>query len=130
MKIKKIGKINPVAKYSRNKSGAGYHKDKTKYNRKNKMCGGYTGEYEMDDQQQKVELYFEDMTEEEHEQVQFLINQQKQTNSASLWFQLEEEINAVFDKVEARKADLMADDRVSRKTAELVPLTSAYLVCA
>ena len=66
------------------------------------MCGGYTGEPEMDDQQQKVELYFEDMTDEEHEQVQFLINQQKQTNSASLWFQLEEEINAVFDKVDAR----------------------------
>ena len=84
MKIKKIGKINPVAKYSRNKSGAGYHKDKTKY-KKNKMCGGYTGEYEMDDQQQKVELYFEDMK-EEHEQVQFLINQQKQTNSASFGF--------------------------------------------
>ena len=102
MKIKKISKVNPVAKYSRNKSGAGYHKDKTKYNRKNKMCGGYTGEHEMDDQQQKVELYFEDMTDEEHEQVQFLINQQKQTNSASLWFQLEEEINAVFDKIDAR----------------------------
>ena len=103
MKIKKIGKINPVAKHSRNKSGAGYHKDKTKYNRKNKMCGGYTGEYEMEnDPEQKVELYFEDMTDEEHEQVQFLINQQKQTNSASLWFQLEEEINAVFDKIDAR----------------------------
>ena len=66
------------------------------------------------------------MTEEEHEQVQFLINQQKQTNSASLWFQLEEEINAVFDKVEAR---IMADDRVSRKTGTR-STTSAYLVCA
>ena len=43
------------------------------------------------------------MTDDEHEQVEFLINQQKNTNSASLWWQLEEEINRIFDKAEERQ---------------------------
>jgi len=89
----KVTKINPVAKYSRNKSGAGYHKSKKDYNRRAMK----------EDTQERIESFFEDMTDDEHEQVEFLINQQKNTNSASLWWQLEEEINRIFDKAEERQ---------------------------
>jgi hypothetical protein len=34
MKIKKVNKVNPVAKASRHKSGAGAHKSKKDYDRK------------------------------------------------------------------------------------------------
>ena len=34
MKIRKVQRVNPVAKYSKNKSGAGTHKSKKDYDRK------------------------------------------------------------------------------------------------
>lgn len=70
---------NLVAKNSRNKSGAGAHKDKTKYDRKNDMCGGYTGEHE-------------ETTANKIDRLVLLQRMQETTKSPSLWFSYEEEI--------------------------------------
>lgn len=87
MKIKKISKVNPVAKYSRNKSGAGYHKDKTKYNRKNKMCGGYTGEHE-------------ETVAQKLDRLVLLERMQENCKSPSLWFSYEEEIIQIKEELQ------------------------------
>lgn len=86
---------NYVAKYSRNKTGAGYHTSKKDYSRKNKMK-------EIDDQMKWCVDTYEEMTEEEQEHLEQLIHLQEQAKSPSLHQQLEEEIEALFAEVEAR----------------------------
>ena len=86
---------NYVAKYSRNKTGAGYHTSKKDYSRKNKMK-------EIDDQMKWVCDTYDEMTEEEQEVLEQLIYQQENTKSPSLFQQLEEEIEALFEEVESR----------------------------
>jgi len=68
MKIKKISKVNPVAKASRNKSGAGAHKSKKDYDRK-------AGKEELID----------------------LLRQQQEITKGMEWVRLEEEIQELLD---------------------------------
>ena len=86
---------NYVAKHSRHKTGAGYHTSKKDYSRKNKMK-------EIDDQMKWCVDTYDEMTEEEQEVLEQLIYQQETTKSPSLFQQLEEEIEALFEEVEAR----------------------------
>ena len=86
---------NYVAKHSRHKTGAGYHTSKKDYSRKNKMK-------DIDDQMKWCVDTYEEMTEEEQEVLEQLIHQQENTKSASLFQQLEEEIEALFEEVESR----------------------------
>ena len=82
MKIKKVGKVNPVAKYSRNKSGAGAHKSKKDYNRKNKHKEDY-----VESSASKVD------------RLVLLEKMQNNTNSASIWFSYEEEIQKIKEEL-------------------------------
>ncbi len=74
MKIKKISKVNPVAKASRNKSGAGAHKSKKDYDRK-------VGKEELID----------------------LLRQQQEITKGMEWFRLEKEIRELLDEDEDGK---------------------------
>jgi hypothetical protein len=69
MKIKPISKVNPVAKHSRNKSGAGTHKSKKDYDRK-------VGKEEL---------------------IDLLRQQQEATRGPGDWMRLEEEIQSLLD---------------------------------
>ena len=82
MKIKKVGKVNPVAKHSRNKSGAGAHKSKKDYNRKDKH----------------KEFYVESIA-SKVDRLVLLERMQNNTNSASIWFSYEEEIQKIKEEL-------------------------------
>ena len=72
MKIRKVQRVNPVAKASRNKSGAGAHKSKKDYDRK-------VGKEEL---------------------IELLRQQQETLNGISEWTRLEEEIQSLLDSEE------------------------------
>ena len=72
---KKLKLRNPVAKHSRNKSGAGAHKSKKDYSRKEKH----------------KEVFVESVA-SKLDRLILLEKMQNNTNSASIWFQYEEEI--------------------------------------
>ena len=72
MKVKKVNKVNPVAKASKHKSGAGAHKSKKDYDRK-------VGK---------------------EEQIELLRQQQETLNGISEWTRLEEEIQSLLDSEE------------------------------
>jgi len=75
MKVKKVTRTNPVAKHSRNRSGAGAHKSKKDYSRKEKH----------------KEVFVESVA-SKLDRLILLEKMQNNTNSASIWFQYEEEI--------------------------------------
>ena len=79
MKIKKITRTNPVAKHSRNRSGAGAHKSKKDYSRKEKHKESVAS---MLDRRVLLE------------------KQQNLTNSASNWFALEEERQKILEELD------------------------------
>ncbi len=88
MKVTKITRTNPVAKHSRNKSGSGYHKDKTKYDRKQKM--------EIDTEHK----YFQESVASKLDRLVLLEKMQQTCNSPSLWFSYEEEILQIKEDLE------------------------------
>ena len=75
MKIKKVSRVNPVAKYSRNKTGAGKHKSVKDYTRKIKHK-----HQEEESIANKIDRLI------------LLERMQENTNSGSNWFMYEEEI--------------------------------------
>tara|TARA_Y100000592_G_C5343756_1_gene255503 strand:+ start:10 stop:267 length:258 start_codon:yes stop_codon:yes gene_type:complete len=81
VKVTKITRTNPVAKHSRNKSGAGYHKDKTKYDRK----------------QMKIDT---ESIASKLDRLVLLEKMQENCNSPSLWFSYEEEILQIKEDLE------------------------------
>jgi len=85
MKIKKVSKVNPVAKHSKHKSGAGAHLTKKDYDRK------------IPDPMSQEEIdnwfkYAEDDRDEASELIALLKARQEICNNANEWFRLEEEI--------------------------------------
>jgi len=80
MKIKKVQPTNPVAKHSRNKSGAGAHKSAKDYSRKTKHKN-------------------ESMA-NKFDRLIILEKLQNNTNSGSLWFDYEERILELKQEIE------------------------------
>jgi len=89
MKIKKVGKVNPVAKHSRNMSGAGAHKSKKDYKRQEKHKN-----------EEKVGYYSRESVSNKLDRLVLLENMQKNTNSGTLWFSYEEEIQQIKEDLE------------------------------
>ena len=88
-KIGKVTKVNPVAKHSRNKSGAGAHKSKKDYDRKqikamDKADRVLTG----------IELPEESIA-SKLDRLVLLENMQEHCNNPSIWFSYEEEIQLI-----------------------------------
>ena len=81
MKIKKVTRTNPVAKHSRNRSGAGAHKSKKDYQRQEKHKN-----------KEKLGYYPGESVASKLDRLVLLEKMQNNTNSASIWFQYEEEI--------------------------------------
>ncbi len=90
--MKKVGKVNPVAKYSRNKSGAGAHKDKSKYDRKKERHVNMLGEDIADALEESVANKLDRLI--------LLENMQTYTNSPTLHLEYQEEINKIREELE------------------------------
>lgn len=87
MKIKPIAKVNPVAKHSRNKSGAGAHPSDKDYDRKKKDKNEMT--------QDEIDNWFwynDSSPDSKQELIDLLRKRQKHTVGATEWMRLEEEI--------------------------------------
>jgi|8_EtaG_2_1085327.scaffolds.fasta_scaffold11516_4 hypothetical protein len=80
----KIKKVNPVAKASRNMSGAGAHKSKKDYRRQEKHR-----------KKEKLGYYPEESVANKLDRLILLEAMQANTNSASNWFMYEEEIQVI-----------------------------------
>ena len=80
----RIKKINPVAKYSRNKSGAGAHKSKKDYRRQEKHRN-----------KEQLGYYPTESVANKIDRLILLEKMQNHTLSASIWFSYEEEIQAL-----------------------------------
>ena len=74
----KIKRVNPVAKHSRNRSGAGAHKSKKDYKRREKHIG-----------------LSEESIASKVDRLVLLERMQENTNSPSNWFMYEEEIQVI-----------------------------------
>jgi len=80
----KIKKVNPVAKHSRNMSGAGAHKSKKDYKRQEKHR-----------KEEQLGYYPDESPASKIDRLILLKNMQEITNSASNWFMYEEEIQKI-----------------------------------
>tara|TARA_Y100000356_G_scaffold132792_1_gene138733 strand:- start:129 stop:464 length:336 start_codon:yes stop_codon:yes gene_type:complete len=107
MKIKKVGKINPVAKYSRNKSGAGAHKDKSKYDRKKERHVNMLGEDwdmlpdpEVFDKHIEEQRRLEESVSSKLDRLVLLQNMQDNCSNPNIWFSYEEEIMKIKEELE------------------------------
>jgi hypothetical protein len=80
----KIKKVNPVAKASRNMSGAGAHKSKKDYQRQEKHRS-----------KEKLGYYPEESVASKLARLILLERMQESTNSSSNWFMYEEEIQVI-----------------------------------
>jgi len=79
---------NPVAKYSRNKAGAGAHKSKKDYDRKQGQIDMGSMEVEIESWANKIDRMI------------LLEQMQKVTNSVSRWQELEEDIITIREELE------------------------------
>ena len=107
MKIKKVGRINPVAKYSRNKSGAGAHKSDKEYKRQEKHKNleklGYYNEEDWDmlpdvdvfDKHIEAQKRIEESVSSKLDRMILLQNMQETCSNPNLWFDYEEEIQLI-----------------------------------
>ena len=115
MKIKKVGRINPVAKYSRNKSGAGAHQSDKEYKRQEKHKNlEKLGYYEYEEQEDwdmlpDVEVFDKHIEEQNRieesvssklDRLILLQNMQDNCNNPSIWFSYEEEIMKIKEELE------------------------------
>ena len=80
----KIKKVNPVAKHSRNMSGAGAHKSKKDYKRQEKHR-----------KKENLGYYPKESVANKLDRLILLEAMQENTNSASNWFMYEEEIQVI-----------------------------------
>lgn len=76
--VEKFSKTNPVAKHSRNQTGAGAHKSEKDYDRKNKKLD--------------IDEGIEESVASKIDRLILLEKMQEATNSGSLWFDYEEQI--------------------------------------
>jgi len=77
----RIKKVNPIAKFSRNKSGAGAHKSEKDYDRKKKRVD--------------IEKGIGESIANKVDRLILLEKMQEATNSGSLWFDYEEQIQKI-----------------------------------
>ena len=77
----RIKKVNPIAKFSRNKSGAGAHKSEKDYDRKK--------------QKLDIDEGIEEAIASKLDRLILLEKMQEATNSSSLWFDYEEQIQKI-----------------------------------
>lgn len=114
-KIGKVTKVNPVAKHSRNKSGAGAHKSAKDFKRqakhKNLEKIGYYEYEEQEDWDMLPDPEVFDKHIEEQNRLQesvaskldrliLLQNMQEHCNNPSIWFSYEEEIIQIKEELE------------------------------
>lgn len=123
MKIKKVGKVNPVAKHSRNRSGAGAHQSDKDYKRqqkhKNEEQLGYYNEFEemthelYGDSMPDVEVFdkhiealhrTEESVASKLDRMILLQDMQDTCRNPNLWFEYEEEIQLI--KKELQDVDI------------------------
>ncbi len=84
MKIKPISKVNPVAKHSRNKSGAGTHKSAKDYSRKTK----HKSTTEIESVSNKLE------------RINLLKAMQNSCNNYSLWCEYQDQIFLIEEEID------------------------------
>lgn len=77
----RIKKVNPIAKFSRNKSGAGAHKSEKDYDRKK--------------QKLDIDEGIKESIASKLDRLMLLEKMQEATNSGSLWFDYEEQIQKI-----------------------------------
>ena len=89
MKIKKVSKVNPVAKHSKHKSGAGAHKSAKDYKRQEKHRT-----------KEKLGYYPRESVASKLDRLVLLERMQENCNSPSLWFSYEEEIMQIKEELQ------------------------------
>ena len=111
-KIGKVTKVNPVAKHSRNKSGAGAHKSAKDFKRQAKHKKleqlGYYNEEDWDmlpdvdvfDKHIEEQRRIEESVASKLDRLILLQNMQEHCNNPSIWFSYEEEIIQIKEELE------------------------------